>query len=61
MKLTKFMNAVVMTAAITMGGLAAQAQQAGGSMVFLVQPEPPHNGGLCLNLRPDWPAWTKNL
>jgi hypothetical protein len=28
MKLTNFMNAVVMTAAITMGGLAAHAQQA---------------------------------
>lgn len=45
MKLTKFMNAVVMTAAITMGGSAAQAQQAGGSMVFLVQPEPPTMAG----------------
>ena len=45
MKLPKFMNAVIMTAAITMGGSAVQAQQAGGSMVFLVQPEPPTMAG----------------
>ena len=45
MQLPKFMNAVIMTAAITMGGSAVQAQQAGGSMVFLVQPEPPTMAG----------------
>ena len=45
MKITKFMNAVMMTAAITFGGGAVQAQQSGGSLVFLVQPEPPTMAG----------------
>ena len=45
MKITKFLNAVMMTAAITFGGGAVYAQQSGGSLVFLVQPEPPTMAG----------------
>ncbi len=45
MNISKFLNAVIMTAAIALGGGAAQAQQSGGSMVFLVQPEPPTMAG----------------
>ena len=45
MKITKILNAVMMTAAITFGGGAVYAQQSGGSLVFLVQPEPPTMAG----------------
>ena len=45
MFMNKFLNAVIMTAAIALGGGATQAQQSGGSMVFLVQPEPPTMAG----------------
>ena len=45
MKLYNFMSTVMMTATIAFGGAAAHAQNAGGSLVFLVQPEPPTMAG----------------
>ena len=45
MKLTKIMKGVLAAASIAAVGSFAQAQQAGGSLVFLVQPEPPTMAG----------------
>ena len=61
MKITKFMNAVMMTAAITFGGGAVYAQQSGGSLVFLVQPEPPTMAGYVSTSGPDRPVRPKNI
>ena len=45
MNLTKKFSAAVLAASISLGGFAAYAEKAGGSMVFLVQPEPPSLAG----------------
>ena len=45
MKLTKVMKGALAAASIALVGGFAQAQQAGGSLVFLVQPEPPTMAG----------------
>ena len=45
MKLTKVMKGALAAASIALVGSFAQAQQAGGSLVFLVQPEPPTMAG----------------
>ena len=45
MTLNSFIRGALSAAAITMAGSFVQAQQAGGSLVFLVQPEPPTMAG----------------
>ena len=45
MKLQGYFKAALSAAAISLGASFAQAQQAGGSLVFLVQPEPPTMAG----------------
>ena len=45
MKLTKILKGFLAAASIASVGSFAQAQQAGGSLVFLVQPEPPTMAG----------------
>ena len=45
MKLQRYVKAALTAAAVTMIGGFAYAQQAGGSLVFLVQPEPPTMAG----------------
>ena len=45
MKLKRYVKSALTAAAITMIGGFAYAQQAGGSLVFLVQPEPPTMAG----------------
>ena len=45
MTLKNFIKGALSAAAITMAGSFAYAQQAGGSLVFLVQPEPPTMAG----------------
>jgi peptide/nickel transport system substrate-binding protein len=45
MKIKSIAHAVIMTAGLVFGGMPSQAQQAGGSLVFLVQPEPPTMAG----------------
>ena len=45
MTLNSFIKGALSAAAITMAGSFAYAQQAGGSLVFLVQPEPPTMAG----------------
>ena len=45
MKVNKLVKFALATAVITFSGAVAHAQQAGGSLVFLVQPEPPTMAG----------------
>ena len=45
MKLQRYVKAALTAASITIIGGFAYAQQAGGSLVFLVQPEPPTMAG----------------
>ena len=41
MNIRTMLGSAIAAASITLGGVAAQAQQAGGTLVMLVQPEPP--------------------